>query len=72
MEKDIEKELEELFRNYNMESKCRGEKDVPYFAPIYNDNDHLWILGLLLLLMLDIPDSKSKQPSINIYIGGDK
>ena len=72
MDKDVKKELEELFRKCNMESERRGEKDVPYVAPIYNDNDHIWLLGILSLLMLDRPDSKSKQPSINIYMGGDK
>lgn len=45
-------------------------KDLEDF-PLYQDND-FWIIAILMLFLLDKPEKKEKEPTINIYLGGDK
>ena len=75
MEKDFKKEL--LEKNEELKELLETSKESDEFRgfcppPVYNDNNDVWLFGLLLLLMLDKDDFSPKQPSINIYIGGDK
>ena len=79
MKKDVEKEtlkenkeLDDLLKNIDLGKENKFEPKIPYVTPLCNDNNDNWLFGLLLLLMLDKDDFSPKQPSINIYIGGDK
>lgn len=51
--------------------EIKQEETIPTFefAPINNSND--WLLGILMLLMLETPKSESKT-TINIYTGSGK
>lgn len=69
MEKGLEKELEELLKKYKSK-----EEFNEFCPPTYVDTGcGDWMTMLLALMMLgDKPIAESKQPIINIYLGGDK
>lgn len=69
MEKDLEKELEELLEKHKSKEEFKGIGITPCIDTGYSD----WILGLVALGMLgDKSIAEPKQPIINIYLGGDK
>lgn len=72
MEKDLEKELEELLEKHkNKESKEEFHGFCP--PPYANTGCGDWITMLVALGMLgDKPLAEPKQPIINIYLGGDE
>ena len=69
MEKDLEKELEEILDKHKSKEEFHG-----FGLPPYVDTGcGAWVTLLLALMMLgDKPIVEPKQPIINIYLGGDK
>lgn len=69
MEKDLEKELEEILEKHKSKKEFHG-----FCPPSYADTcSGDWVTMLLALMMLgDKPIAEQKQPIINIYLGGDK
>lgn len=69
MEKDLVKELEEILEKHKSKKEFHGFCPSPYTNTGCGD----WVTMLLALMMLgDKPIAESKQPIINIYLGGDK
>ena len=69
MEKDLEKELEEILKKHKSKEEFHGFGLPPYVDKGCGD----WVTILLALIMLgDKPIADPKQPIINIYLGGDK
>ena len=69
MEKDLEKELEEILEKHKSKEEFHG-----FCPPSYVDTGCSdWITMLVALMMLgDKSIAEPKQPIINIYLGGDK
>lgn len=74
MEKNLEKELEEILQKHKKENKPFDCKIENGFTPILDNSADLGIWCLLLFMTLfDKPvKEEPKQPIINIYLGGDK
>lgn len=69
MEKDLEKELEEILEKHKSKEEFHGFCPPPYADTGCGD----WVTMLLALMMLgDKPIAEPKQPIINIYLGGDE
>ena len=69
MEKDLEKELEELLEKHKSKEEFHGFCSPPYANTGCGD----WITMLIALGMLgDKSFLEPKEPIINICIGGDK
>lgn len=74
MEKDLEKELEEVLKKHKMDNKCCECEIGKGFTPIFDNSADLGVwYSLLLMTLFDKPiKEEPKQPIINIYLGGDK
>lgn len=64
-------DLEDLIKNISEKKDEKPKEEFKGFYP-YQQDDHLWILMLLLLLLSDFPKKEEKEPIIKIYIGGDE
>lgn len=69
MEKDLEKELEEILEKHKSKEEFHG-----FCPPPYADTGCGNLLTTLLTLMIleSKPITEPKQPIINIYLGGDE
>lgn len=72
MEKNLEKELEEILEKHKKETEPFDFKIENGFVPFNDTNDSFFWTLILFMIIFDKPKEEPKQPVINIYLGGDK